>query len=155
MASRRWRFARLSYMPIGRMAIPRPSRLLVFELLFQVAFDSLVDCLDLAVGLRMSRRGEGLADLQLIADISYSRVVKLCSVVGHNRGGDTVPAYDVLPDEVRRVCFSYSGKRLGLYPLSEVVNGDNGIFVLPWRSRKLANDVHAPFSKGTWDNDAA
>ena len=66
-----------------------------------------------------------------------------------------MPAYDAFPDEVCRVCFSYSGEWLGLYPLSEVVYGDYGILVLPRCSRELANDVHALFSKGTRDDDAA
>ena len=66
-----------------------------------------------------------------------------------------MPVYDAFPDEVRRICFGYSGEWLGFYPLGEVVYGDYGVLVLSWRSREFANDVHAPFSKRSRDNDAA
>ena len=88
----------------------------------------------------------------MIVDISYSRVVKLCAIVGHNRGRDTLSANDVLPDEVFRVYLSDFGQRLAFHPLGEVVND---VFVLLWRSRELANDNRAPFGKRSWNDDTA
>ena len=41
-----------------------------------------------------------------------------------------------------------------LHPFDEVVDGDDGVFVLSWHSRELSNDVHTLFSEGSWDNDA-
>ena len=60
-------------------------------------------------------------------------------------------AYDVLPDEVRRVSLGNLGMWLRLNPLSEVVDGE---FILPRGSWELADDVHTPFSKGSWNEDA-
>ena len=58
-------------------------------------------------------------------------------------------AYDAFPDKVRRICFGYSGEWLGLYPLGQIVYGNYGVLILSWRSR------HAPFGKGSPDNDVA
>ena len=77
------------------------------------------------------------------------------AIVSHNEDRDSVLVDDVLQDEVCRICFSDFGKWLGFHPFGEVVDGDDGVFVLSWRSRELANDVHAPFGKGSWDDDAA
>ena len=64
-------------------------------------------------------------------------------------------AYDVFPDEIRRICLGNFGKWFRLDPLSEVVDGDDGEFILPRGFRELADDVHAPLSKGSWNDDAA
>ena len=63
-------------------------------------------------------------------------------------------AYYGLPDEVCGVGLGDSGQRLSFDPLSEVVDSDDGVFVLSQRFRKLADDVYAPFRKGTWCDDA-
>ena len=61
-----------------------PGAFLFFELLFEIALDRIVDGFHLAVGPWMSRRGKCLADLELIADFSNSRIVELRTVVEHN-----------------------------------------------------------------------
>ena len=61
-------------------------------------------------------------------------------------------------DDVHEVCLIGLGdlcKRLGFHPFVEVVDGDDGVFVLSWRSWELANDVHAPFGEGSWNDVAA
>ena len=63
-------------------------------------------------------------------------------------------AYDGLPDEVCGVGLGDSSQRLGFDPLSEVVDSDDGVFVLSRSFRKLTDDVHTPFCKGTWYDDA-
>ena len=63
-------------------------------------------------------------------------------------------AYDGLLDEVRSAGLGDSGLRLCFDPLSEVVDSDDGIFVLSRSFGKLADYVFAPFRKGTWNDDA-
>ena len=63
-------------------------------------------------------------------------------------------AYDGLPDTVCGVGLGDSSQRLGFDPLSEVVDRNEGLFVLSRRFWKLVDDVHAPFCKGTWYDDA-
>ena len=63
-------------------------------------------------------------------------------------------AYYGLPDEVCSVGLSDPGQRLGFDPLGEVVDSDDGVFVLPRRFGKLTDNVYAPFCEGAWNNDA-
>ena len=82
------------------------------------------------------------------ADISNPRVVELRAVIGHDRCGDAVAAYYGLPDEVCSVGLGDPGQRLGFDPLSEVVDSDDGVLVLPRGFGKLADNVYAPFCEG-------
>ena len=88
------------------------------------------------------------------ADFSNHRIVELRTVIGHDRRGDAVAAYYGLPDEVCSVGLGDPGQRLSFDPLSEVVNSDDGVFVLPQGFGKLADNVYTPFCEGTWNNDA-
>lgn len=132
-----------------------PGDFLVFKILLKVVIYHLVECFDLAIFLWMIRRGERLIDLYLIAYIYYLRAIELRVVVGHNQSRDIVSADDVILDEIYRVCLGDFGQWLGFHTLGKIVDGDDGIFVLLWRPRKHANDIYAPFGKGSWNDDTA
>ena len=59
-----------------------------------------------------------------------------------------MPADDVLPDEVRRICLGDFGKWLGFHPFGEVVDGDYGVLVLSWRSPMMST-LHFAKGRGT------
>ena len=63
-------------------------------------------------------------------------------------------AYYGIPDEVCSVDLGDPGQRLGFDPLSEVVDSDDGVFVLSLSFGKLADNVYAPFHKAAWNDDA-
>ena len=63
-------------------------------------------------------------------------------------------AYYGLPDEVCSVGLGDPSQRLGFDPLSEVVDSNDGVFVLSRSFGKLADNVYALFRKGAWDDDA-
>ena len=61
--------------------------------------DRLVHSFDLAIGLRPYDRREDL-DLEVVVELLEFVAVELCSIVGHDGVGDSVPANDVLVDKL-------------------------------------------------------
>ena len=48
-----------------------------------------------------------------------------------------VPTDDVFPNEVCRICLGDLCRWLSFHPFGEIVDGDDGVFVLSWRSWEL------------------
>ena len=69
-------------------------------------------------------------NLEVSAELPVLGVVKLFTVVGDDGLRNAKPANDRLPDELGCVPLGNGGKGFCLYPLSKIINGDNGKFGL-------------------------
>ena len=81
--------------------------------------DRLVHSFNLAISLRSCDRREYLLDLEVIAELFEFIAVELCSIVGYNGVGDSIPTDDVLVDELFDLCGRDGRKRFLLQYISE------------------------------------
>ena len=66
-----------------------------------------------------------MRDGEVRVKLLESIIVKLSGIVRDNHLGNSKPTNDVFPYEVSGVLFHDLGERLGLYPLHEIIYGDN------------------------------
>ena len=84
--------------------------------------DRLVHSFDLPIGLRSCDRREDLLDLEVIAELLKFITVELCSIIRYDSVGDSIPADDVLVDELLDLCRHDGRKHFCFNPFSEVVD---------------------------------
>ena len=78
----------------------------------------------------MARREEMMRDGEVQTKQSKFIVIELPGVVRDNNLGNSKSADDVFPYEIFGVSFCDFGEGFGLYPLGEVINGDDQEFSL-------------------------
>ncbi|KAL0448053.1 UNVERIFIED_CONTAM: hypothetical protein Slati_1933200 [Sesamum latifolium] len=80
--------------------------------------------LDLLIGLGMRYQGKSLLYVQPCTPFLYPPSLKLSAIIKNYFQEEPKAAYDVLPYELHEFPFNNTGKRLSLYPLRKVVDGD-------------------------------
>ena len=86
-------------------------------------------------------------DTKLSAHPFILLIVELLPVVGYNGSGYAKSAYDRSPYEVRGLSLGYSRQGLSLYPLSKVINCNDGVPHLSLSRREWSNDIDSPLSE--------
>jgi hypothetical protein len=116
---------------VGRPIYPSCRR----EVFFDGSENLVVGTLDDAVGLRVVHRGEGRLGADGEAEVPEVLAVELFAVVDCELGRDSESANNVLPEELLGGLQRYYGYYLGLDPLGEVFDGDEGEFEVPLSRR--------------------
>ena len=90
----------------------------------------MVSDLNLAIGVGMSGGRKTRLNLEVGTELPVLGVVELVAVVGNYGLGNAKSAIDRLPDELSCFSLGNGGKGVCLYPLSKIINGNNGKFGL-------------------------
>ena len=73
------------------------------------------------------------------AELSEYRSVELFAIFANQHSRDAEPTEDVLHHKILYLFLNYGGQRFILYPLGEVVDGDDGEFDLTLSRRERSN----------------
>ena len=86
-------------------------------------------------------------NLEVGTELPVLGVVKLFTVVGDDGLRNAKPVIDRLPDELGGVPLGDGGKGCCLYPLGEVINGDDRELGHASASREWTDQVDSPFGE--------
>ena len=86
-------------------------------------------------------------NLEICIKFSVLRVIELFAIVGDDGLRDAKSANHQLPDKPGVVPLGDGGKGFSLYPLGEVINGDDRELGLASASREWTDQVDPPFGE--------
>ncbi|KAK2369369.1 hypothetical protein QL285_082507 [Trifolium repens] len=99
-------------------------------------------------GLGVLDGREALFCVDCDEELTKFPVRKLCSIVGDHDLWDPEVGEDVSFEETEYVECSYVCKWFSFYPLGEIINGHDEVFVLSKTCSEGSEDIHAPPGKG-------
>jgi hypothetical protein len=125
-----------------------PFALLIVEKSFLDGSENLaIGALDNIVGLPVVYRGEDRLGADGEIEIPEVLAIKLFAVVDCEFGWESESTDNILPKELLGGLRCYCGYCLGLDPLGEVLDGNEGEFEVPLSRRQWSNNIQSPALK--------